>query len=79
VRRLAAMRDWGYSLRPEEERELLVWARLRNALSHRPPEQFRPAGIGEQDVLDYRDLLKSIYQRWSAERNRKSGSGGREA
>ena len=40
--------------------EILEWAKLRNALSHSPPEQFRPGNLSRNDVLEYLELLKKV-------------------
>lgn len=40
--------------------ELLEWAKLRNALSHHPPEQYRPSSLKESDFLDYLKLVKRV-------------------
>lgn len=40
--------------------QLLEWGNLRNALSHFPPEQFRPLNLNEKDIQEYIDLLESV-------------------
>ena len=62
--KLRAAREAGFQLEPEEYEELLLWAELRNAISHAPPEQYRPAPITREDIDEYVSLLKSICERW---------------
>lgn len=62
--KLVAAKESGYTLDPEDEEELLSWGKLRNSLSHAPPEQFRPAPINEEDVKEYVSLLKSVLLKW---------------
>lgn len=50
----------GYTINQIEYDQLLEWGNLRNALSHFPPEQFRPMNINEKDVQEYLDLLVSV-------------------
>lgn len=40
--------------------ELLEWGKLRNALSHFPPEQYRPSLLCEDDFNEYLNLLKRV-------------------
>jgi hypothetical protein len=40
--------------------ELIEWGKLRNALSHFPPEQYRPSLIQESDFNEYLKLLNRI-------------------
>ncbi len=40
--------------------ELIEWGKLRNALSHFPPEQYRPSLIKESDFNEYLKLLKRV-------------------
>jgi hypothetical protein len=62
--RLDAMRSAGYSVPQQVYGELLLWANLRNALSHSPPEQFRPFGIDRKDIDEYLRLLKPLVANW---------------
>ncbi len=50
----------GYTINQIEYDQLLDWGNLRNALSHFPPEQFRPININEKDVQEYINLLVSV-------------------
>lgn len=50
----------GYVINQIEFDQLLEWGNLRNALSHFPPEQFRPLNLNEKDVKEYIDLLESV-------------------
>lgn len=66
--KLEALQSFGYSIDAHEMDELLLWANLRNALSHAPPEQFRPAPLREEDVVDYHSFVKGLYLRWQSEK-----------
>jgi hypothetical protein len=62
--KLEAVGEAGFDLESGEESELMLWAKLRNALSHAPPEQYRPAPVLREDVQEYAALLKGICQKW---------------
>ncbi|MEQ8964695.1 MAG: hypothetical protein RID91_02625 [Azospirillaceae bacterium] len=62
--KLEAAEQAGYQLDPKVRNELLNWAKLRNALSHCPPEMFRPAPIQEADVVEYKELLLAVLAEW---------------
>lgn len=49
-----------YTIDREDYDELLEWANLRNALSHFPPEQYRPAWLLREDLIEYYDLVKKV-------------------
>lgn len=63
--KLDAVEEAGYELHEEEREELIAWANLRNSLSHAPPEVFRPVPLLEEDIVEYHDLVFSLYQRWT--------------
>jgi len=63
--KLDAAREAGAELTEEEYDELILWGNLRNAISHAPPEIFRPAPIREQDAVEYHDFVVSLYERWT--------------
>ena len=65
--KLAAVRRAGFTVDANLEEDLFDWANLRNALSHCPPEQFRPALLKESDLLEYRDLLVGALAVWKGE------------
>lgn len=69
--KLEAMRAAGFELRDSEFDELLAWGRLRNALSHAPPERYRPGPLTEGDVVEYRELVGRLCATW-----RTQGAGG---
>lgn len=50
----------GYEIEQENYDELIEWGKLRNALSHSPPEHYRPIKLEESDVIEYLELLKSV-------------------
>jgi hypothetical protein len=62
--KLDAVRRAGYPLDDEDYDELLSWAKLRNVLSHIPPEQYRPGPLCEGDIMDYLALVERITKRW---------------
>jgi hypothetical protein len=65
--KLIAARAAGLVLNQDEEDELLRWGRLRNALSHAPPERVRPGPLREDDVIEYHALVRGLVQRWEAQ------------
>lgn len=62
--KLAAMIDAGYEITSEDRNELEAWARVRNALSHAPPEQARPGPLTEEDVVEYKALVERLCEAW---------------
>ena len=57
--KLDYVRSLKYSIEKEVYEELIEWAKLRNAFSHFPPEQFRPSSFGEEDINEYLELIKA--------------------
>lgn len=57
---ISAVRRLGYSISEAELEEIRDWAKLRNALSHQPPEMYYPVSIDENDILEYIELLKKV-------------------
>ena len=53
----------GFRIDKSNYDEILEWAKLRNALSHFPPEQYHPAQITENDVKQYLSLLKRVTRK----------------
>lgn len=74
-KKLHAVRSAGYSLSDEEYDELISWGRVRNALSHAPPEQYRPGLLGREDIQEYQDLVTRLCETWQVERERLRRSG----
>jgi hypothetical protein len=66
--KLTTLRAKGYTLADEESEEPISWANLRNALSHAPPEQYRPAPLREEDIVEYLAFVKQLYLRWQKEK-----------
>jgi hypothetical protein len=62
--KLDAIKEAGFPLDDEDYEELLDWAKLRNALSHAPPEQYRPGPLQETDVLEFKTLVHNLSNRW---------------
>jgi hypothetical protein len=59
-RKLDKVRQLKYSIADSDYNEILQWAQLRNALSHFPPEKYRPNGLNEQDIKQYADLAARV-------------------
>ncbi len=56
-KKIEKLDEVGYKLTQDNVDELFKWNRLRNALSHYPPEQYRPSDIEEKDILEYSELI----------------------
>ena len=67
-RKIEAVKSDGYSITQEDEEEILEWAKLRNALSHFPPEQYRPGTLNKSDVMEYAKLIKRQISIWGNEK-----------
>ena len=65
--KLDKMLNIGYTLEQDKYEELLLWSNLRNALSHAPPEEFRPGPLSEEDCIEYIELVKEICKFWRTE------------
>ena len=70
--KLEKLKTLGYSIEENEIDELLIWAKLRNALSHAPPEQYRPAPLCEEDIIEYKQIVKGLYVRWQKQKDSKT-------
>jgi hypothetical protein len=68
--KLEAVAAAGYRTSKVELDELEAWGRLRNTLSHAPPEHFHPVAVDRQDIDDYVALLKRVCESWNAQRPR---------
>ena len=64
---LKAMKEEGYTLDSKHYQQIMEWAKLRNTLSHQPPEQYRPIFMKEENIKEYVDLLKSVIEIWEKE------------
>ena len=69
--KLEALGKLCYSINQQETDELLLSANLRNAVSHAPPEQFRPVPMTENDIIEYQTFVKERYLRWQKENQSK--------
>jgi len=69
--KLSALRKAGYSLEDDEQKELIEWGKLRNALSHAPPEQFRPGPLNDEDVYEYKEYVRALLVRWMRQKGEK--------
>jgi len=63
-KKLKTAKKAGFTLTEKEYDELIHWGNLRNALSHKPPEQCRPIPISKEDVIEYVGFIKSICVKW---------------
>ena len=63
----------GYTLKAEDRTAVMEWAELRNALSHLPPEQYRPVWLEEADLIEYHTLLRQLCAAWRQEQRRMQG------
>ena len=66
-KKLLAIRSAGYSLSDSDYDDLISWGRVRNALSHAPPEQYRPGSLGREDIQEYQRLVTRLCETWRAE------------
>ncbi len=66
--KLAALKGAGYEIDHDQELELTAWAKLRNQLSHVPPEQHRGIALDREDLEEYFTLLKGILLKWEHHR-----------
>nr|WP_287412664.1 hypothetical protein [Pseudodesulfovibrio sp.] len=64
VSKLDDLRKEGFILSDEEFETIKAWGNLRNAISHAPPEEYRPAQIMESDLVEYIELVKGLCARW---------------
>jgi len=67
--KLQAVRDAGYQIEISKYDELLEWAKLRNALAHAPPEQYRPGPLRRSDILEYKELIEAVCKTWRSASN----------
>ena len=49
-----------YEISSLDYKELIAWGELRNALSHFPPEQYRPIGLDDKDLEEYIELISRV-------------------
>lgn len=66
--KLEELQRSGYSITAVEIDELILWANLRNAISHAPPERYSPGPLREEDIVEYHGFVKELYLRWQQER-----------
>ena len=56
-------KDCGFHISNTQINRLKDWKDLRNALSHLPPEQYRPVNLNKDDLLEFVDLTTSILKK----------------
>ena len=62
----------GFKVDKKEHEELLRWSRLRNALSHFPPEEYRPTVIMRDDLEEYIDLACRVLHQLTSQKESNS-------
>lgn len=72
--KLDALTAAGFTIAEVDRVELLDWGRVRNALSHSPPERFRPGPLTEDDVTDYQRLISRLCSQWREKQARRGQS-----
>lgn len=65
--KLSAVKDASLPLSDADEYELLLWNDLRNAISHAPPEQYRPIPFEESDLREYASLITRVMEPWKSQ------------
>ncbi|AKQ46054.1 hypothetical protein TH63_11035 [Rufibacter radiotolerans] len=60
--KLDFIKKLNYRISQSDYDEILEWGKLRNALSHHPPEQYRPCELEEKDLKEYYELVKRITE-----------------
>lgn len=61
-KKLQVVKEMGFKINESDKEELLEWSKLRNALSHAPPEAYRPVALNEDDLKEYIGLVKRILR-----------------
>jgi hypothetical protein len=65
--KLEEMKKNCYSIDATDYDELLLRGKLRNALSHCPPEQYGYVDLFEKDIQEYIALIKKVTSAWDRE------------
>ncbi len=60
-RKLDRIVKLGHKIDKEDYDELLNWTKLRNALSHFPPEEYRPSGLIREDLDEFTELACRVF------------------
>lgn len=58
--KLDQVRKQNYVIKDSDYEELLEWGKLRNALSHHPPEQNKLPALQEKDIMEYHEFVKNV-------------------
>jgi hypothetical protein len=61
-RKVQEVVNQGFKIIDTDKENLFEWSKLRNALSHAPPEAYRPLALTEGDLTEYIDLVKRILR-----------------
>ena len=59
-KKLESVREEGFFIDESDFQALLKWGKLRKALSHFPPEQFRPGALEQEDIEEYLNQVKRV-------------------
>jgi hypothetical protein len=70
--KLDKLRKANIELNSDDYNEILSWAKLRNSLSHLPPEQYRPGNLIRSDLVEYLELIKRITKMILSQKNKDS-------
>ena len=62
--KLLAMREAGFQIDDADWEALMDWGKVRNALSHAPPERYRPGPLKEHDITEYHQLALKLCNDW---------------
>lgn len=67
--KLTRARESGFTMSDDEANELEQWNKLRNMLTHVPPEDYHPVAIDELDAKEYSHLITNLSRRWEDQSN----------
>jgi hypothetical protein len=67
--KLAVVRETGFTISDDEVNELERWNKLRNMLTHVPPEGYHPVAVDELDAKEYSDLVTKLSRRREGQRH----------
>lgn len=66
--KMDAVSHAGFKTSTADYEDLIAWSKLRNLLSHSPPEHYRPLAVNRADIEEYIRLLKRICASWDDQR-----------
>jgi hypothetical protein len=71
-KKLDAVLKQGYKIDESHYDEILLWAKIRNALTHNPPEAYKPHGLTIDDISEYCDLVSEVTQQLLDQKDQKN-------